>query len=342
MDKAAAIYAKPLTLPFLAAGSMLIGVYCALFVALYHDSYAAMLSWWKGGDYSYCVVIPFIAGYAAWEKRRELAEVRSKPSWWGLVPLGGAVLLYFAGELGGEFYSLYISSWLLLAGVFWVHFGGRKVRTAGFSFGLLPAMFPFPGFIYANVSLALQLLSSRLGVVLIRAASIPVHREGNVIDLGYRKLEVVQACSGLRYLLPLMVLGVILAHFLKGSFVRKAVLFLTTIPLAVGVNAFRIAVMAIAGPKLCEGFAHAFSGWSVFMASMAVILVEMKLLEKKGMVSVKRPAASGGAGTKGVREAVLGSKGWLSQPRGGLSGRGAKACAAHFQNTLGPMLRSFW
>ena len=306
MDKSAAIRTKPLNISFFAIDAMVIGVYCGLFFGLFHDSYSVMFSWWKGGDYSYCVAIPFIAAYAAWGKRRELAEVYPAPSWWGLAPVGGSLLLYFAGELGGEYYSLYISSWLLLVGVCWLHFGLEKIKTAGFSFFLLLTMFPFPVFLYRSISLELQLLSSRMGVALIRLAGVPVHREGNVIDLGVRKLEVVQACNGLRYLLPLMVLGFILAHFLRASFARKALLFLTTIPLAIGINALRIAVTAIAGRELTEGVAHTFSGWTVFMASMTVIFVEMRLLEKIRMPAVERPAPSGSRFSEGEGRAQSG------------------------------------
>ncbi|MDR3553305.1 MAG: VPLPA-CTERM-specific exosortase XrtD [Syntrophobacteraceae bacterium] len=295
MDKSAAIYREPFAPSFSTTDAIVVAVYAVMFFALFHDSYTLMLSWWMGGDYSYCAVIPLVAASAAWAGRRELRAAASNPSWWGLGPVCASVLLYFAGELGGEYYTLYISSWLLLLGLLWLHLGREKIRTLLFSLLLLPAMFPFPTFLYRNLSLELQLLSSRLGVALIGLAGIPVFREGNVIDLGDRKLEIVQACNGLRYLLPLMVLGIILAHFLRGSLVRKACLFFTTIPLAIAMNALRIALMGIAGQQWSEGIAHDFSGWLVFMASLSLIVGEMKLLEKMGVpvAGGKDPDAGG-------------------------------------------------
>jgi exosortase D (VPLPA-CTERM-specific) len=323
MDKSAAIYSEPFSPSFSTAGVMLVAVYAALFFALFHDSYTLMLSWWMGGDYSYCAVIPLVAAYAAWAKRRELRAAASNPSWWGLGPVCASLLLYLAGELGGEYYTLYISSWLLFLGLLWLHVGREKMRTLLFSLLLLPAMFPFPTFLYRNISLELQLLSSRLGVALIGLAGIPVFREGNVIDLGDRKLEIVQACNGLRYLLPLMVLGIILAHFLRGSFVRKVFLFFTTIPLAIGMNALRIALMGMAGQQWSEGIAHDFSGWLVFMVSLSLIVGEMKLLEKIGVpvAGGKAPGAAGLGASEVPGPSRPATFGFRRKARGRSSGR---------------------
>ena len=100
--------------------------------------------------------------------------------------------------------------------------GGLTLAITGwraFRFFVVPLLIlllsvPLPNFIYKNLSFELQLLSSSIGVHVIRLFNIPVYLEGNVIDLGSMKLQVVEACSGLRYLFPLMTLGFIAAHFL--------------------------------------------------------------------------------------------------------------------------------
>ena len=72
-------------------------------------------------------------------------------------------------------------------------------------------MIPLPDFLYKNLSAELQLLSSQFGVWFLRLVGVSVHLEGNVIDLGVFQLQVAEACSGLRYLFPLMSFGFLCA-----------------------------------------------------------------------------------------------------------------------------------
>ena len=208
---------------------------------------------------------------------------------------GFGVLLYWLGELGGEFTTLYFSSWLVLIGLCWSHFGWRKLKALRFAFIFMLAMFPLPNFIYNNLSLRLQLISSQLGAAIIHLFGIPVFREGNVINLGVTSLQVVDACSGLRYIMPLVVLGIILAYFFRAPFWKRAVLVISTIPLAIVVNGARIALTGIIttcwGLRFAEGFYHDFTGWIVFMSSFAFLLGEMWLLgtRRKGAEAAEDP-----------------------------------------------------
>jgi exosortase D (VPLPA-CTERM-specific) len=145
---------------------------------------------------------------------------------------------------------------------------------------------PLPAFLYNNLSSSLQLISSDLGVRLIRLFGISVFLEGNVIDLGSYKLQVVEACSGLRYLFPLAALGYISAYLFNGAFWKKAVLFLSTLPITVLMNSFRIGVIGVlvehSGIEHAEGFLHDFEGWVVFMACAALLVLLMWALAKIG------------------------------------------------------------
>ena len=87
-------------------------------------------------------------------------------------------------------------------------------------------MFPFPQFITGNLTLKLKLISSELGVAIIRFYGMSAYREGNVIDVGFTKLQVVDACSGLRYFLPLIVLGILLAYYFSAALWKRILLVL--------------------------------------------------------------------------------------------------------------------
>ncbi len=143
-------------------------------------------------------------------------------------------------------------------------------------------MVPLPDFLYNNLSSYLQLISSEIGVSFIRAAGISVFLEGNVIDLGSMRLQVVEACSGLRYLFPLMTLAFIVAYFYKGAFWKRVVIFLSSIPITILMNSFRIGLIGVTveywGPEAADGVLHDFEGWVVFMASFGVLLLLMWIL----------------------------------------------------------------
>ena len=70
-------------------------------------------------------------------------------------------------------------------------------------------MFPFPNFLHNKISVNLKLISSQLGVAMMQLYGMSAYREGNVIDLGFTQLQVVDACNGLRYLFPLIILGIV-------------------------------------------------------------------------------------------------------------------------------------
>jgi len=110
--------------------------------------------------------------------------------------------------------------------------------------------------------------------------------EGNVIDLGVYKFQVVEACSGLRYLFPLMTLGFVCAYIYKAHLWKRIAVFLSTVPITIFLNSFRIGVIGVLveywGPSMAEGFLHDFEGWAVFMACTGILVLEMWGLAQLG------------------------------------------------------------
>ena len=146
--------------------------------------------------------------------------------------------------------------------------------------------------------LQLRLISSKLGVVMIQAYGLPVARQGNIIDLGFTRLQVVDACSGLHSLISLTVLCLLIVYFFKDHIWKRAVLLLSSIPLAIVTNSMRIAMTAILykyfGAGVAEGFFHEFSGVLIFVICIPVLLIEMKILEKLPPVQSKTTFESKG------------------------------------------------
>ncbi len=255
-----------------------------LFTLLFYSAYQHLFVEWQGEDYNYCLFVPLIFLYLLWEKRTALRSVPAVPSWGGLVPLVLGIALYWLGELGGEFYTIYIGSWFVLIGIAWTYTGWNKLKIAAIPFCFLIPMFPFPRFITNNLTLELKLISSKLGVVLMQWCGLAAYREGNVIDLGFTRLQVVDACSGLRYFFPLIIMGLLLAYYYKAALWKKVLLVVSAIPISVVTNGLRIASVGILyqfwGPAAAEGLFHDFSGWFIFMCSLGLLLLEMLILNK--------------------------------------------------------------
>jgi exosortase D (VPLPA-CTERM-specific) len=203
-------------------------------------------------------------------------------SWLGVGFVVAGLAIWVLGELSALLNLVQYAFLITLTGAVLSITGWRVFRAVWMSLFILVLMIPLPNFIYFNLSQKLQLLSSEIGVWFIRLAGISVYLEGNVIDLGDYKLQVVEACSGLRYLFPLMVLGFIAALFFRARWWQRAVLFISTAPITVLMNSFRIGMIGLLvnefGPAQAEGFLHDFEGWVIFMACFGLLLLEMALL----------------------------------------------------------------
>jgi exosortase D (VPLPA-CTERM-specific) len=178
----------------------------------------------------------------------------------------------------------------ILIGVLWSFMGWQALKIIIVPLLLLFLSIPLPYFIDVLLSGKFQLISSKLGVDIVRLCNIPVFLEGNVIDLGVYKLQVIEACSGLNYLYPLMSVGIILAYMYNDKAWKKVLIFLSTIPITILMNSFRIAVIALLvdhyGTSMAEGVLHDFEGWMIYMVCIGILLIEIKLLSKGSLADI--------------------------------------------------------
>ena len=241
---------------------------------------------WNRPEYSHGLVIPFIAAFLVWQHRDWLERTPFPGAWSGVIVLLCAVALNAVGQLASLYMLQRYSALAALYGLVLALVGGRVFRRLWVPLLVLLFMIPLPEVLYGSLSAQLQLLSSRAGVWVIRQFGISVFLEGNVIDLGRMQLQVAEACSGLRYLFPLMTLGFIAAYFFKAAFWKRLIVFLSSIPITVAMNSLRIGLIGVSveywGLRMAEGVLHDFEGWVVFMASGAVMLLEIVVLARVG------------------------------------------------------------
>jgi len=233
--------------------------------------------WTTAPEYSHCMLIPVISAFLIFRERAVLARTPFEGSW-----LGVAVLLAGAGLWGiAELSTIWVleqyAFLVVLYGLTLALVGPAVFRRLWMAMLILLFTIPLPTFFANSLSLHLQLLSSALGVDVIRLFNIPVYLDGNVIDLGVYRLQVAEACSGLRYLFPLMTLAFIVAYFFRAPFWKRAALFLASAPIAVLMNSLRIGLVGVSvaywGRKMAEGVLHYFEGWVVFMISTGLLLI---------------------------------------------------------------------
>jgi exosortase len=258
-------------------GWLQISVLAVLVVLLYRR---ILFTWieqlWTDPYYSHCFFVPLFSAWVVWRTRDKFRKLPLHPNWWGMiVSLSGAGMLLL-GVFGAEEFLSRVSLLILLAGVVIQFCGWRYFRTALFPWAALFLMIPLPRILFAEITLPLQFLSSRLGSGLLDLAGIQNLREGNLIHLHSLTLDVAEACSGLRSLMSLVTVAVIYGYVFSSKLWVRLALVIGAIPIAIVANGFRIMGTGVVGEywgrDKSEGFFHGFSGVVVFVFSFLLLI----------------------------------------------------------------------
>jgi len=258
-------------------------VLVAALIAAAYESLAWMVGheWFDTEDYSHAALVPLISIYLVRQRIDTLLAAPREP-WVGLALVAIGLALVVVGDLSTIHAMSQYGFAIGVLGAFGVAFGRGALRGNLAPLALLCLMIPLPNFFYQPLSSELQLLSSQLGVLFVRGLGISVYLHGNVIDLGAYQLQVVDACSGLRYLFPLFSLGCLFALLYKGPRWQRGLLVVSTVPIAIVLNSLRIAAIAIAvdrfGVGAAEGLTHEVEGWTVFALCVCALLLEARVL----------------------------------------------------------------
>jgi exosortase D (VPLPA-CTERM-specific) len=235
-------------------------------------------------EYGHGFLVVGLVAFILWKRRDALRAASAGPGWPGLALVIAAQLGGLLGVLAESYYVEQISLVLTMLGLMLALFGARSLRTFLPLAILLMLTIPLPYTLQAMGTVKLQLLSTDIGVFLIRLVGIPVFVEGNIIDLGEHKLHVAEACSGLRYLLPLTCIGFLFAYLYHAPYWKKAIVLASAPVITLLINGFRIAVSAVLvdnfGIAMAEGFMHQAEGWIVFLLGTFLLFVVVLVLER--------------------------------------------------------------
>ena len=242
-----------------------------------------MVLHWKGqADYSHGFLIAPLAIYFAWERRKKLRRTPIEPSWWGLLPLALGALALTVGRLGVELMAMRTAFVLTFIGLQILLLGLPICRVLAFPLLFLFLMVPLPQSLVNVIAFPLQLLAADMAVSWLQVFGLPVLREGNIIHLPQGQLFVAEACSGLRSLMALGTLGVVFAYFFRKTWWERGLLVVSTLPIAVLVNAFRVWLTSYLtlkfGEEMATGVIHQTEGFFTFGLAFGLLLLEARIL----------------------------------------------------------------
>jgi len=252
------------------------GIVLLMLAGLYREVLSRLVSqWWNDPNFSHGFFVPLFSAYVVWSEKAEWNKVAPQPAWFGAVVISGALGMLVVGILGAELFLSRASLVWLIAGMVLFFRGWTFFRAVLFPWAFLFLMIPIPAILFNQVAFPLQLLASRAASTLLELLSVPVLREGNLLRLPAMALEVVEACSGIRSLVSLGTLALIYGYLLDRRIVVRVILALGAVPIAVTANALRIVGTGVLGqwgsPEAAEGFFHSFSGWVLFVLSLAML-----------------------------------------------------------------------
>jgi exosortase len=270
-------------------GSLFIGT---LVILTYHRALAGLVdTWWRNPDFSHGFLVPVFAAYLIWTKKKALLEMRIAPSWSGVAVVAVGLIVMLLGSYGAAVFLSRASLVILLAGLVLSFAGWEFLRELRFALLVLFLAIPLPTIIFNQIALPLQIFASELASSLLTLFNVPVLRQGNIIQLAAMKLEVAEACSGIRSLVSLFTFAVFCGYFLEKTFLRRLVLALASVPIAIVANAVRIFGTGLCvqywDPDKAQGFFHEFSGWVVFLVSLGCLLVVHRIMQL--FLALRRP-----------------------------------------------------
>jgi exosortase len=247
-------------------------------MALYYRViWKLVTDWWEIPDVSHGFLVPPFAAYLVWIRRKTLCDIKASPTWWGIGLVSAGLFILLLGVYGAELFLSRISLLVVLAGLI-LTFGGRAfLGELRFALLVLLLAIPIPAIIFNQITLPLQTMAAESASALLSTCGVPVLRDGNVISLPLMKLEVAQACSGIRSLMSLFTVAIFYGYFLEKSVFRRVLLAAASIPIAIVANSLRIFGTGLCvqywDPDKALGFFHEFSGWVMFLVSLGCLYV---------------------------------------------------------------------
>ena len=260
----------------------IVGIFVLL---IYVPSFLWMWDRWFARDsyYSHGILIPFVTAFLIWQKRDVLKKIKPETSPWGLRLFFLGIAIHLLSALFRVYFSSGFSLIIVLFGLTLHFYGFKALKEVLFPISFLAFMIPLPMLVITNLSFRLKIFATQIAVGALNNMGLFCVQHGSTIVMRHAYVVVEDACSGLRSLITLMALGSLFAYWMKSSFLKKAILFVSTIPVAVITNVGRIIFLSfvseIWGTQRAMGPIHEASGIIIFLGAFCLLYVVQKVIE---------------------------------------------------------------
>lgn len=238
----------------------------------YWDSAASMATiWWRSETFAHGLVVYPISAWLIWRMRAELRAVECAPSYLGLLFVALAGFGWLLGDLGGVQAARHLGFVAIVVFVVWAVLGTTLARAIAF-----PLAFTFLAVPIGEFMLPMLIEhTADFTVAALRLSGIPVYREGNDFVVPTGSWSVVEACSGLRYLIASVTLGLLYAYLSYTSMRRRVLFVLASIIVPIVANWMRaymiVMIGHLSGMKYAVGVDHLLYGWVFFGVVMLLL-----------------------------------------------------------------------
>lgn len=240
----------------------------------YRETAVAMVTIWSRSDtFAHAFLVPVIVLWLVWRQRDALGSVQPHPCAWMLLPMGGLAFVWLLGDLAAVNALTQLAMVALLVLAVPALLGLRAARIISFPLGFLFFAVPIGEFLLPQ----LMVWTADFTVFALHVSGIPVYREGNQLIIPSGNWSVVEACSGVRYLIASFMVGTLFAYLNYRSARRRWIFIGISIVLPIVANWIRAYLIVLLGHlsdnKLAVGVDHLIYGWLFFGLVMALMFM---------------------------------------------------------------------
>jgi exosortase len=254
----------------------------------YIPTFMWMVYRWTAAEtyYSHGFLVPLISGFIIWQKKSELGELKIEPVKLGWLFFIFGISIHIISAMFQVYFSSGFSLILILVGLVLLSLGKNCLKQLLFPILFIAFMIPLPMVTIANLSFRLKIFAAQLATFIVNKLGVQAIREGSIIKTLHSSLMVEDPCSGIRSLIALIALGALMAYFSHLSKIKKTILLLSSLPIAILANVIRIVALTfvsdIYGTKVATGTFHNIMGILVFVfAFIGLSLIQHLLKERQ-------------------------------------------------------------
>jgi len=246
----------------------------ATMLALFHDTAAAMVGiWMRSETFAHAFLVPPIVLWLVWRHRAHLAQHHPQAAPWTLLPMAGACLLWLLGEMAGVNAATQFALVALIVLLVPAVFGWAVAREITFPLLFLFFAVPMGEFMVPYM----MVWTADFTVAALSMTGVPVYREGLQFVIPSGNWSVVEACSGVRYLIASFMVGSLFAYLNYRSTTRRAVFMGVSLLVPIVANwlrAYMIVMLGhLSGNTLAIGADHLIYGWAFFGVIILVMFM---------------------------------------------------------------------